>query len=215
MKKIFCIKLIAFTAILLLFATDCKKDESAGKIPSCVTQAATNVYAKCATLNGTITYNNSMEVDPLNTELQQVMAVLRKCFNYAEANANTNVSADIRGLTPGTTYHFRIKAGNILGTDYGDDMSFSTLPPAADHTGETGTVEDADGNVYQTIGIGSQIWMAENLKTTRYRNGDLIGTTTPSTFDISGESTPKYQWAYDGDESNVDHIWKIIYLACC
>ena len=45
--------------------------------------------------------------------------------------------------------------------------------------------------------------MAENLKTTKYSNGDLIGTTTPATLDISGESTPKYQWAYDGDESNV------------
>ena len=89
-----------------------------------------------------------------------------------------------------------------MGTDYGDDMSFSTPPPPADHTGETGTVEDAEGNVYQTIGIGSQIWMAENLTTTSYGNGDPIGTTTPSTLDISGESTPKYQWAYDGDESN-------------
>jgi uncharacterized protein (TIGR02145 family) len=45
--------------------------------------------------------------------------------------------------------------------------------------------------------------MAENLKTTTYSNGDLIGTTTPATLDISGESSPKYQWAYNGDESNV------------
>jgi uncharacterized protein (TIGR02145 family) len=82
-------------------------------------------------------------------------------------------------------------------------MSFSTSSTPVDNTGEQGTVEDADGNVYQTIGIGSQIWMAENLKTTRYGNSDLIGTTTPSTLDISGESTPKYQWAYDGDESNI------------
>ena len=45
--------------------------------------------------------------------------------------------------------------------------------------------------------------MAENLKTTKYRNGDIIGTTTPATLDLSGETTPKYQWAYDGNESNV------------
>lgn len=38
----------------------------------------------------------------------------------------------------------------------------------------TGTVTDIDGNVYQTVNIGDQRWMAENLRTTRYRNGDVI-----------------------------------------
>jgi hypothetical protein len=37
--------------------------------------------------------------------------------------------------------------------------------------------------------------MKENLKTTRYRNGSLIGTTTPSTLIIEEEELPKYQWA--------------------
>ena len=45
--------------------------------------------------------------------------------------------------------------------------------------------------------------MVENLKTTKYRNGDLIGTTTPDTLDITSEPTPKYQWPPNGDESNV------------
>jgi uncharacterized protein (TIGR02145 family) len=62
---------------------------------------------------------------------------------------------------------------------------------------------DADGNVYKTVVIGSQTWMAENLKTTRYLNGDLIGTTIPATFYLNALSTPKYQWAYDGNENNV------------
>jgi hypothetical protein len=47
--------------------------------------------------------------------------------------------------------------------------------------------------------IGSKYWMAENLKTTKYLNGDSIGTTTPDTLDISGEAS-------DGGESPRDTV---------
>ena len=39
---------------------------------------------------------------------------------------------------------------------------------------ETGSVTDIDGNVYKTVKIGKQWWMAENLKVKRYSNGDTI-----------------------------------------
>jgi uncharacterized protein (TIGR02145 family) len=65
----------------------------------------------------------------------------------------------------------------------------------------TGTVTDYDDNVYQTIKIGDQWWMCENLKVTHYRNGDSVPNVTDgSTW--SGLSTGAY-CDYNNDPANV------------
>lgn len=65
------------------------------------------------------------------------------------------------------------------------------------------TLTDVENNTYEHVKIGEQLWMAENLKTTKYQNGDNISTTLPAMLDISNETSPQYQWAYNGDENNV------------
>jgi len=65
------------------------------------------------------------------------------------------------------------------------------------NTTNTGTVTDIDGNVYQTVKIGDQWWMAENLKVTKYRNGDDIDHITSNT-EWTGLSTGAY-CAYDNN----------------
>ncbi|MCX6247713.1 MAG: fibrobacter succinogenes major paralogous domain-containing protein [Bacteroidetes bacterium] len=62
-------------------------------------------------------------------------------------------------------------------------LTSSCKKKSGDETGESQavTVTDIDGNVYNTVKIGSQLWMAENLKTTRYRNGDPITHVTDNT----------------------------------
>jgi len=59
-------------------------------------------------------------------------------------------------------------------------------------------IRDIDGNVYTSVTIITQVWLVENLKTTRYNNGDTIGTTIPATLDISSEDSARYQWPYEG-----------------
>jgi len=98
----------------------------------------------------------------------------------------------VTGLTANTQYFIKAYAINSEGESLGDEISFTTPE----------TIMDLQENVYNTVKIGDQLWMAENLQTTTYQNGEVIETTSPATFDISAESSPKYQWAYDGMVNN-------------
>lgn len=59
------------------------------------------------------------------------------------------------------------------------------------------TVTDIDGNVYNTVTLGTQVWMVENLKTTKYRDGTNIPNVTDG-IAWANLTTPAYCW-YNND----------------
>lgn len=155
--------------------------------PGAVTTAANSVTTIGASLRGTVNaYSYSTTVT-----FEYGMTVAYGSSKNADqnpltGNTGTTVSANIAGLTPGTTYHFRVCAVSSQGTTYGDDQVFVTVPT---------TIEDSEGNIYNTITIGEQTWLKENLRVKHYRNGEEIGTTSIHQS-ISSESSPKYQWSH-------------------
>jgi len=72
-----------------------------------------------------------------------------------------------------------------------------------------GTVSDNDGNSYKTIQIGTQVWMAENLKTTRYRNGDPIPNLTDGTAWVQ-LTYGAYAW-YNNDAATYKTTYGALY----
>ena len=112
-----------------------------------------------------------------------------------EGNGNTAFLSVLINLQPNTKYYFKAYATNEGGkTGYGNELNFTTkiLGP---------TITDIDGNVYQTITIGTQVWTVENLKTTRYNDGSPIEKVT-NEGDWLQKTTGAY-CAYGNNESNV------------
>jgi len=95
--------------------------------------------------------------------------------NPTVADAKTNdgegigsYTSSLTKLLPNTKYYLRAYVTNTLSTTYGNEVLFKTVES------DSVTVKDIDGNIYATVTIGNQVWMAENLKTKKYRNGDPI-----------------------------------------
>jgi uncharacterized protein (TIGR02145 family) len=93
-------------------------------------------------------------------------------------------------LTAETNYYARSYATCDAGTAYGNQKSFST----------TGRLSDIEGNDYGTVKIGNQLWMKENLKTTKYNDGTPIPLVAGNAV-WENLSTPAYCW-YNNEISN-------------
>lgn len=99
-----------------------------GDEPETSTQIATDITTTGATLNSIVNANYFSTVITFeygtSTDYGQTATATQ---SPVTGSSNTNVSIGISGLSPGTTYHFRVKAENDLGTTYGNDMNFTTL----------------------------------------------------------------------------------------
>ncbi len=101
-------------------------------------------------------------------------------------------ASSITGLSPGTVYYVRAYATNSAGTAYGNQQTLTTTTSS--------NPVDVDGNVYTTVTIGTQVWMAENLKTSKYRNGDPIPTNLSNS--AWGSTTTGACAIYNNDAGN-------------
>jgi len=124
-------------------------------------------------------------------------------------------TSTLTGLTPNTIYYVNAYAINEAGVTYGTQASFITLPNGTivfNPNLTYGSVSDVDGNTYKTIQIGTQTWMAENLKTTKFNDNTPISLVTDNTAwsNLYVGKTPAYSW-YDNDPSTYKPIYGALY----
>nr|MDA3821321.1 FISUMP domain-containing protein [Bacteroidales bacterium] len=160
---------IIFIIVLTLSFYGCKKIE---REISITTNNATDISKNSCTVKGTIIDFGEGEISQYgfcyssssNPELN----------NFTEKggpiSSEATFTSSLTGLSASTNYYVRAYATNSVETAYGNEVSFTTSA----FPGETGTVTDYDNNTYNTVKIGNQWWMAENLKTTHYANGTEI-----------------------------------------
>jgi uncharacterized protein (TIGR02145 family) len=178
----------------------CVRGDESGRprLPEITTDSISDILQHTATSGGTIISDGNS-------------SILARGVCWSEhANPDTGDNKTYDGFSSGgfishltdltalRTYYIRAYAINKTGIAYGNELSFTTRLVYD-------SVMDVDGNFYKTIKIGSQTWMAENLKTTRYNNGDSIN----KPLNWSGDKAGAYG-IYDDEPAN-ESVYGLLY----
>lgn len=139
-------------------------------LPTLSTYALSNITTTSASSGGYISSDGGSTVEARGLCWSTSSPPDINDYTTSNGSGLGGFTADMTGLSPGTTYYVRAYATNARGTAYGNLRVFSTEIP----TEEFGTLTDIDNNTYYTIEVGTQTWTAENLRTTRFSNGDEI-----------------------------------------
>ena len=178
--------------------------------PTITTNATPAITATTAMLGANITNPDNMTITTRGFEWKPTNS--GTYTQVIDAGTNNSFTYNLTGLTPNTSYTYRafISYNNL--TVYGAAVSFTTL--AEDFVCGASTVKDVDNNVYHTLQLGNQCWMAENLRTTKYADGTSISLVT-TTASSGSSSTGAYRYYPNGNSGNVSRYgylynWKAV-----
>jgi uncharacterized protein (TIGR02145 family) len=193
MKKRVNILTVIGLASVIFLAYGCKK----AVLPTVTTAEVSAITINSAISGGEITADGGDDIIAKGVCWNTTSAPTIADSKTSDGKGITGFTSNMSGLQAGTLYSVRAYATNSAGTAYGEEFTFITK------------IADIDGNQYTVVKIDNQMWMAENLKTTKLNDN----TTIPNVSDNvawSGLSTAAYCW-YNNDEAYFKPLYGAFY----
>ncbi len=175
-----------------------------GQVPALTTASVTNITASSALSGGNISSDNGSAVSARGVCWSTSSTPTINDSKTIDGTGIGTFQSNITGLSANQTYYVRAYATNAIGTGYGSSLQFVT-----ENGGGGSTVTDPDGNTYNTVTIGTQVWLKENLKTTKYNDGSLIPH-EPNGQGWQQMTTPAYTW-YDDNYEEIGSEYGALY----
>ena len=161
---------------------------SAGNLPTVSASLITNIEATSATAGGTVVWEGGSNVIGRGVCWSTEQKPDLNDEHTTDGSGTGSFASAMTGLIPDTIYYIRAYATNTFGTAYGDNQEFVTLYDCPS------TMTDDEGNAYNTVYIGRQCWMKENLN---------IGTIISGSEEMTDNSTIE-KYCFDNNEANCE-----------
>ena len=182
--------------IIFLIISGCEP-EKPSTLPELSTLTLTGVTSSSAISGGNISFDGGSSVLKRGVCWSTIYDPTISDNVTTDGAGTGSFSSSITGLSGGTDYYIRAFATNSKGTAYGNEIIFKTQ------------LTDIDGNIYGTIIIGSQVWMSQNLRTTRFSDNTPIPEIADNKLWCSLAS-PAFCW-YSNDRNSDDMRFGALY----